>query len=128
MRTTVDPLHHGSRLDLLVLARDALRLAGRTASPGRATAGHDLIAPGRLVSLLAETLDALETVMDQTATQTQDAVEAGRIVAVDGIFVGDAREAAAVTALWLERAREALEEARPAVVNAHVAAGGLASA
>lgn len=125
MRTTVDTLHQASRDQLVTLARDALRMAGRRTPDGvpeRAAPN-----PGRLVGLLTETIDALDTVMARTARTTEESVQAGGMTVVEGVFAGDPDAAAHATTLWLDRGRDSLDAVRPHVANAHIAAGGLAS-
>ena len=114
-------IHYATRDELLCLARDALRIAGRGTPPGRSV--EDL---GRMVGLLTETLDALDGALEEVARLTSQECGSGRVVAVDGMFAGDTDAAADATVLWIRRGRKTLHQARPAVVNAHIAAGGLA--
>lgn len=114
--------HAASQQQLLAAARDALRGA---AHPATAPAsGADLAV---MVGTLADSLDALDAAVERVARQVVADCRAGRAVAVDGVFEGDALAAADAVSLWLQRSRASLAEARSSVVNAHIAAGGLAA-
>lgn len=71
-------------------------------------------------------LDALASRLDALLRVCADPGFSERLRVVEGPFVGDATAAVDTTRLWLERTRVMLSPPAGTMVQAHIAAGGLA--
>lgn len=101
-----------------------VRTSASPAAQSRELEGADL---GRGVSEVREGVESLTARIDTLARACAAHARDDHLVVTEGPFVGDAPAALETTRLWLERSRHQLTSSAQSLVQAHIAAGGLAS-